>query len=411
MKKRVLVAMSGGVDSSVAAVLLQEAGYECVGVTMRLYENELVAHSGHTCCSLDDVEDARHVAHTLGMEYYVFDFSPAFEEKVIRKFVRYYERGWTPNPCVDCNRYLKFDHLLQRARELDCEAVATGHYARVTKENGVYRLLRGVDTHKDQSYALYSFDQETLSHTLLPVGEYEKHRVREIAEAHGLINARKHDSQDICFVPDGDYVSFLSRYTGKIYPDGDLVDPQGTVLGKHHGAVGYTIGQRRGLGIAASEPLYVYDKDMGQNLVRIGTKEHLLADSLLAADWNWIEEVPCEPIRATVKIRYNAKDQPATLYVLSSEEAVAIGCGRGEAGEGEIFGAAQQAVAIGSGREDVDEKEIPGTAQRSDGRIVRIIFDSPQRAIAPGQAAVAYQGDRVLGGGTIVQVSSRAAQQ
>lgn len=389
MKKRVLVAMSGGVDSSVAAVLLQEAGYECVGVTMRLYENELVAHSGHTCCSLDDVEDARHVAHTLGMEYYVFDFSPEFEEKVIQKFVRYYERGWTPNPCIDCNRYLKFDHLLKRARELDCEAVATGHYARVVKENGIYRLKCGVDIHKDQSYALYSFDSDTLAHTLLPVGVYEKQRVREIAESHGLINARKHDSQDICFVPDGDYVSFLSRYTGETYAEGNLVNTEGKVIGKHHGAIGYTIGQRRGLGIAAKEPLYVVDKEMNKNLVRIGTKEHLLAKGLLAADWNWMGEVPKEPIRATVKIRYNAKDQPATLRVLSMDEAM-----KSDVSLDDLAVLRTQEIAC----EETAE------------RVVEVLFDEPQRAIAPGQAAVAYQEDTVLGGGTIVKVLSPLTQ-
>lgn len=404
MKKRVLVAMSGGVDSSVAAVLLQEAGYECVGVTMRLYENELVAHSGHTCCSLDDVEDARHVAHTLGMEYYVFDFSPEFEEKVIQKFVRYYERGWTPNPCIDCNRYLKFDHLLKRARELDCEAVATGHYARVVEENGVYCLKRGVDHHKDQSYALYSFDSEILAHTLLPVGVYKKQRVREIAEAHGLINARKHDSQDICFVPDGDYVSFLSRYTGQTYSEGDLVDSEGNVLGKHHGAVGYTIGQRRGLGIAAKEPLYVIDKDMATNRVCVGTKTQLMADSLLAADWNWIGEVPREPIRATVKIRYNAKDQPAVLRILSPDEVKGLGkkdtsgsIARRRRGNESVL--SEEDTSFGS-----------AIGETAFGSVVAVTFDDPQRAIAPGQAAVAYQGDTVLGGGTIVQVLPPSAR-
>lgn len=404
MKKRVLVAMSGGVDSSVAAVLLQEAGYECVGVTMRLYENELVAHSGHTCCSLDDVEDARHVAHTLGMEYYVFDFSPEFEEKVIQKFVRYYERGWTPNPCIDCNRYLKFDHLLKRARELDCEAVATGHYARVVEENGVYCLKRGVDHHKDQSYALYSFDSEILAHTLLPVGVYEKQRVREIAEAHGLINARKHDSQDICFVPDGDYVSFLSRYTGQTYSEGDLVDSEGNVLGKHHGAVGYTIGQRRGLGIAAKEPLYVIDKDMATNRVCVGTKTQLMADSLLAADWNWIGEVPREPIRATVKIRYNAKDQPAVLRILSPDEVKGLG-EKETSGSISHMGRDNESAPY---EEDASFGSVAG--ETAFGSVVAVTFDAPQRAIAPGQAAVAYQGDTVLGGGTIVQVLPPSAR-
>lgn len=354
--ERVLVAMSGGVDSSVAAVLLQEAGYECVGVTMRLYENELVSHRGHTCCSLDDVEDARSVAYKLGMEYHVFDFSHAFDEKVIQKFVSYYEKGWTPNPCIDCNRYLKFDHLLQHADALDCAYIATGHYAQIREEDGRYLLTTGVDAGKDQTYALYSFGQEVLRRTLLPIGAHEKKEVRRIAEEHGLINAGKHDSQDICFVPDGDYVGFLERYTGKTATPGALINPDGQEVGTHRGAIGYTIGQRRGLGVAAPEPLYVYDKDMETNRVMIGTKEHLFATGLLTADWNWIMAPFSAPTEVMVKIRYNAKAMPALLRPTPDAEG-----------------------------------------------LLRIDFEEPLPAVAPGQAVVCYIGDTVVGGGTIVK--------
>ena len=224
MAEKVLVAMSGGVDSSVAAYLLQQQGYACIGVTMRLYENETAGiPRGHTCCSLDDVEDARAVAYDLGMPYYVLNFTEEFDEKVIRKFVQVYQNGGTPNPCIDCNRYLKFDHLLNRARELGCDYIATGHYVqRWQDENGRWGLRKNDDPGKDQSYVLYSLTQDQLAHTLFPLGGMHKDAVRAIAEEQGLCNARKHDSQDICFVPDGDYAAFLERYTGQPMQPGQL---------------------------------------------------------------------------------------------------------------------------------------------------------------------------------------------
>ncbi len=354
MKKKVLVAMSGGVDSSVAAYLLKEQGYDCIGVTMRLYNNEEIGiPKGHTCCSLDDVEDARSVCFRLGIDFQVYDFSHDFDQKVIEKFVDYYRKGWTPNPCVDCNRYLKFDKLLQRAEELGCDYVASGHYARVEKRGDHYALLRGIDESKDQSYALYHFTQESLAHTLLPVGNYRKTEIRKIAEEQGFINARKHDSQDICFVPDGDYVGFLERREHKSFEPGEIRTEKGKVVGRHKGAIAYTIGQRRGLGVAMKEPMYVYGKDMEKNQVFIGPEEKLYARGLLAADWNWVEETEKDEVAVTAKVRYGQKDQPARLL-----------------------------------------PQADGT--------VRLLFDEKQRAIAPGQSVVCYQGDRVIGGGTIV---------
>ncbi len=355
--KKVLVAMSGGVDSSVAAYLLQEQGYECIGVTMRLYENDTVGiNPRHTCCSLDDVDDARSVAFQLGIDYHVFDFSDEFEEKVIKKFVESYEKGLTPNPCIDCNRYLKFDHLLQRAEDLGCDYIATGHYAQVYQDDeGRYRLKKGVDDHKDQTYALYNFDQEILSKVLLPVGALTKEEVREIAEKAGFINAKKHDSQDICFVPDGDYVAFLERYTKNTYPSGKLVNKEGEVLGDHKGAISYTIGQRRGLGLAMPEPMYVYDKDMAKNEVSVGPESSLYSTSLIADDWNWVMSPRACEFSAKAKVRYGAKEVACKVKPLE---------------EG----------------------------------LVQITFDEAVRAIAPGQAAVVYIENEVVGGGRISQV-------
>lgn len=355
MAEKVLVAMSGGVDSSVAAYLLQQQGYACIGVTMRLYENETAGiPRGHTCCSLDDVEDARAVAYDLGMPYYVLNFTEEFDEKVIRKFVQVYQNGGTPNPCIDCNRYLKFDHLLNRARELGCDYIATGHYVqRWQDESGRWGLRKNDDPGKDQSYVLYSLTQDQLAHTLFPLGGMHKDAVRAIAEEQGLCNARKHDSQDICFVPDGDYVSFLRQYGGVEPVPGDFLDSEGRVLGRHRGMECYTIGQRKGLGVSANAPLYVLGKDPDRNAVILGEDNRLYTRELTAERVNWLSvPEPDRPLSVTAKTRYSQREAAATV------------------------------------------EPLPG------GRI-RMVFTEPQRAVTPGQAVVFYDGDLVLGGGTI----------
>lgn len=357
--EKALIAMSGGVDSSVAAHLMVQQGYDCIGATMRLFDNSILPEAQEsTCCSLDDIEDARSVAYRLGMPYYVFNFTGDFQEKVIEKFIRCYECGATPNPCIDCNRYLKFEHLLDRAKTLGCEYVVTGHYAKITKDpdTGRYLLYKAVDSSKDQSYFLYSLTQEQLAHVKLPLGEMTKEQARKIAQDAGFINARKRDSQDICFVPDGDYVAFMERYTGKSYPKGDFLDLKGNVVGKHQGAVCYTIGQRKGLGLAMGEPVYVCRKDMEANTVTVGPDEALYSISLRANDWNWFPFPELtQPIRVSAKVRYRHNAQPATVY-----------------------------------------PEENGFA--------RVVFDAPQRAITTGQAVVLYQDDLVIGGGTITEV-------
>ena len=358
-QKKALVAMSGGVDSSVAAFLTQQAGFDCLGVTMRLYDN--MPDEGcdaNTCCSLEDVEDARSVARRLGMPFYAFNFKEDFREKVIDKFIHCYECGLTPNPCIECNRHLKFDHLLRRGMELGCDYVVTGHYAQIRQDEqtGRYILYKAADASKDQSYVLYCLTQEQLSRTRFPLGGLTKNEARAIAEEQGFINARKHDSQDICFVPDGDYAAFMERYTGKDYPAGDFLDLNGNVVGRHQGAVRYTLGQRKGLGLAMGAPVYVCAKDMEKNTVTVGPNEALFSTTLLADDWNWFP-FPCltEPLRVSAKARYNQPPQPATVY-----------------------------------------PEADGTA--------RVVFDAPQRALTPGQAVVLYDGDMVVGGGTITKV-------
>lgn len=356
---KALIAMSGGVDSSVAAFLMGQAGYRCIGVTMRLFNNGLIGmEQESTCCSLDDVEDARSVARRLGMPFYVFNFTEDFHERVIDKFIRCYECGATPNPCIDCNRYLKFDHLLRRGLELGCEYVVTGHYARISRDaqTGRHLLYRAVDLSKDQSYVLYSLTQEQLAHTQFPLGSMTKAQIRAIAEEQGFVTAHKHDSQDICFVPDGDYVAFMERYTGKNYPSGNFLDLDGKVVGHHNGAVRYTIGQRKGLGLALGAPVYVCGKDMEHNTVTVGPNEALFSTTLLANDWNWFPFPElAEPLHIQAKARYNQPPQPATVY-----------------------------------------PEPDGFA--------RVVFDAPQRALTPGQAVVLYDGELVIGGGTITEV-------
>ena len=358
-EKKALIAMSGGVDSSVAAYLTQKAGFDCIGAMMRLFDNNILGENQESsCCSLDDAEDARSVARRLGFPFYVFNSKADFEEKVIAKFIRCYECGATPNPCIDCNRHLKFDHLMRRAMELGCSHVVTGHYARIRRDEttGRYLLYKAKDLSKDQSYVLYSLTQEQLAHTLFPLGEMSKTDARAIAEEQGFINARKHDSQDICFVPDGDYVAFMERYTGKHYKGGDFLDLEGNVVGRHKGAVSYTLGQRKGLGLAMGAPVYVCGKDMARNTVTVGPNEALFSPALLANDWNWFPfpELTA-PLRVSAKARYNQQPQPATVY------PEANGC-------------------------------------------ARVVFDEPQRALTPGQAVVLYDGELVIGGGTITEI-------
>lgn len=356
MNKKALIAMSGGVDSSVAAFLMKEQGYECIGATMKLYQNDdIVINKEHTCCSLDDVEDARAVAHSMGMDHYVMNFKEHFKEQVMDKFVHCYECGITPNPCIDCNRYLKFEYLYQRAQELGMDYVVTGHYAQIVQDEttGRYLLKKAVDASKDQSYVLYSLTQDQLAHTQFPLGGMPKSETRAIAEAHGFVNAKKHDSQDICFVPDGDYAAAVERLTGAHSEPGRFVDTQGKVLGTHRGIIHYTIGQRRGLGIAAEMPLYVCGIDVPRNEVVLGRNDDLFSTELDASGCNWISgDVPDVPLRVTARIRYRQPEQPCTV------------------------------TATG-----------PDT--------VHVSFETPQRAITRGQAVVFYDGDTVLGGGTI----------
>ena len=349
--KKALIAMSGGVDSSVAALLMNDC--DRVGCTMRLYDIEYGADEGaNTCCSLEDVEDARAVCRRLGIPYHVFNFKDDFEEKIIRKFVDSYRRGVTPNPCIDCNRYMKFAKLFDRALELCCDYIVTGHYARVEEKDGKYLLKKALDPSKDQSYVLYSLTQEQLKRVRFPLGGLTKDEVRRIAEENGFINAHKPDSQDICFVPDGDYAAFIERYSGAM-SEGDFVTLSGETLGRHRGISHYTIGQRKHLGISVGEPIYVVRINADDNTVVLGDESALFNTVAVVGDFNWISgEAPSKPIRCKAKTRYRQTEQPAV------------------------------AVAAPDGS-------------------VTVTFDRPVRAITPGQACVLYDGDTVLGGGVI----------
>ena len=352
---KILVAMSGGVDSAVAAKLLTDAGNDCIGCTMKLYRNEDAGVvPTRTCCSLDDVEDARSVAYQLGMPYYVFNFSDDFREKVIEKFVDSYCRGLTPNPCIDCNRYMKFDKLYRRAALLGCDCIATGHYARIEREGGKYVLKKALDLTKDQSYVLYMLTQEQLAHTLFPLGTLCKHETRRLAAQRGLVNAQKPDSQDICFVPGGDYARVIELHTGHAAARGSFVTSDGRIVGTHNGLIRYTVGQHRGLGLSLPERRYVCRLCPQDNTVVLGTEAELYRRELTVADFNWISGTsPNGAIRCKAKLRYRQQEQPAVA------------------------------------------------TPQSDGS-VRLCFDAAQRAVTPGQAAVLYDGDTVLGGGTIL---------
>ena len=354
---KALIAMSGGVDSSVAAFLMDRAGYSCAGAIMTMFDPEILC-PGSAACANDPVADARAVADRMGIPFHVLDAREVFSQQVIGQFIRCYEAGLTPNPCICCNRYVKFDYFLDRARQLGCEYIATGHYARIRYDEaaGRWLLCRAADPSKDQSYVLYTLTQDQLAHTRFPLGELTKDQARSIAEAQGFLTAKKRDSQDICFVPDGDYAAFMEHYTGKHYAPGDFLDLQGKVVGKHRGAVCYTLGQRKGLGLAMGAPVYVCGKDMEKNTVTVGPNEALFASALRAKDWNWIALPELkEPMEVTARARYNQKEQAAWVY-----------------------------------------PEENGFA--------RVEFTQPQRAITPGQAVVLYQGDLVLGGGTITEV-------
>lgn len=355
MSDRVLVAMSGGVDSSVSVKLLLDEGYDVAGATMHLYNNEDIGlERSRTCCSLNDVEDARLVALKLGIDFHVFNFSSDFKEYVIDNFVDTYLHGATPNPCIECNKHLKFGKFLDRALLLGYDHIATGHY--VTKEfdenSQRWLLKRSGDRMKDQSYVLYGMTQEQLKRTLFPVGEMNKDKIRNIAEENSLVNADKPDSQDICFIPDGDYAKFITERAGE-QPDGDIVLSDGSVLGKHKGLINYTVGQRRGIGVSYSEPLFVIKKDINSNKLVMGTKGEVFSSSLTASDVNFIPfDKLTEPIECTAQTRYHQQDVPCCVYPLDDNR-------------------------------------------------VRVEFKTPHKAISKGQAVVFYDGEYVVGGGTI----------
>jgi len=368
---KIAVAMSGGVDSSAAAAILKEQGHELVGFTMQLWnQSRGISVDEHgeplpsRCCSLDDVYDARRVAEELGVPFYVLNLEEDFERDVVQPFVDSYLSGETPIPCVSCNSRLKFASLDRLAEGLGCEKVATGHYARVDLDeaSGRYRLLRGLNLQKDQSYFLWELTQQQLSRAMFPLGEMSKPEVRDVAREHSLAVADKSESQEICFVPDGNYAGFIDRYLqsedaeARLPGEGEIVSTAGDVVGHHGGIHRYTIGQRRGIGIASERPLYVIGIDAALNQIVVGEQDDLLVTEFIAARVNWIAfDNPTTPVRAEVRVRYRHTPASATITPLEGARA-------------------------------------------------QVVFDEPQRAITPGQATVFYRGDEVLGGGWIVRV-------
>jgi tRNA-uridine 2-sulfurtransferase len=357
--KRVVVAMSGGVDSSVAAALLVEQGYEVIGMMMRLWSEETVSDGDtctthNRCCTPDQMNDARRIADKLGIPFYVLDTKDVFRSTIVEYFIDQHRQALTPNPCIECNRHIRFNWLYNHAMDLDADYLATGHYARIVQHpNGEYGLRKGIDEGKDQSYVLSVLKQEHLRHTLFPIGEYPKSEVRQIAARFGLPTASKQDSQDLCFLGDGDYRRFLREYAPDAVTPGPIVLTNGEIIGEHTGLANYTIGQRKGLNIAYSEPLYVIATNPYRNALVVGKQDELGQDALTAKRVSWISDnPPTSPFRAEVKIRYKAKPMPATV------------------------------TPLGDGR-------------------VHIQFDDHLRDISPGQGAVIYEGDLCLGSGII----------
>ena len=352
---RIVVAMSGGVDSSVAAALLVQSGHEVIGLSMQLYDQREGQTSFGTCCTIDDLHDARRVAHRLNIPHYIVNFEQEFQRTVVANFVEEYAAGRTPIPCAHCNSDLKFATLLDRARGFDADVVATGHYARVETDasSGRRVLRRGVDSGKDQSYFLFSLTQEQLAAASFPVGHLAKDAVRDLARDLGLTVADKPDSQEICFVPDGDYAAFIERQTETMPRDGAIVNQAGNVLGRHGGVHKFTVGQRKGLGIALAEPMYVLELRSADQTVVVGTRPALERSSLTASQVNWISGEPPEgALRITAQIRHRHRAADATVRAVDATRAA-------------------------------------------------VEFDMPQTAITPGQAVVFYDGDTVLGGGWI----------
>ena len=356
-KKKVMIGMSGGVDSSVAAAILLEQGYEVVGVTMQIWpdasEERQKTEGG--CCSLSAVDDARRVADKLGIPYYVMNFKDIFKEKVIDYFTDEYIKGRTPNPCIACNRYVKFEALLQKAVAMGMDYIATGHYARIEYNSGLdrYLLKKSATESKDQTYALYTLTQQQLSHTLMPIGDFTKEKVRELAKSIGLSVASKPDSQEICFVEDNDYGRFICGSTDYRPVPGNFTDTEGNVLGRHKGIIHYTVGQRKGLGITFGRPMYVVEIDEANNTVMLGDENEVFSDTLTASDMNFIAFDALEnPRKVKAKIRYSAKAADAVIRPM-------------------------------------------------DGGRVEVRFETPQRAVTPGQAVVFYEDDVVVGGGII----------